>query len=254
MPFQHKLWTFLSLFYCSVTYSEQLSVVTEYIPPYQVKNPDGSLGGFSTEVLTALLSITGDTADIKVMPWARSYKEALTIKNTLIYSISHTKMRDPLFYWIGKLKPLRVYVWGLKSKFKQPVNNINELKPYLIAVSKSSSTGQYINSLSFPHVYSVTTEDQTMLMLYHNRIDLLVGSELLFKTRIKNLDLDFNKVFKMFEIKELRSHLKFAFNKQSDIELVKRFQRAFLQLEKSGKVNDIRKKWNIAPINNYVDD
>ena len=67
--------------------SKEIKVVTELLEPYQIKKPDGSLGGFSTDVVDALFEITKDLAEIKIMPWARAYEIALSKPNILIYSI-----------------------------------------------------------------------------------------------------------------------------------------------------------------------
>jgi polar amino acid transport system substrate-binding protein len=88
--------------------AQEIDVVTELLEPYQIEKADGSLGGFSTEVVEALFKITKDQASIKIMPWARAYEVALNQPNTLIYSIAHTQMRDKKFHWIGALKKERL--------------------------------------------------------------------------------------------------------------------------------------------------
>lgn len=234
-----------SLFIMQVQ-AEKISVVTEYLPPYQLQKSDGSLGGFSTQVIEELFNLTGDTPDIHVMPWARAYQTVQRKKNTMIYSIAHLPKRDQLFSWVGKLKTVKLYIWGLKSKFPSPIKSIDELKHHVIGISRESSAGQYVELLPFPNAYTVVDEEQTMNMLYKNRVDLIVGAEFLFKHRSSKLKLDYSKMIKLFEIKELNVDLRIAFNKDSSPELIKIYRGAFNQLEKSGRLNEIRRDWSIA--------
>lgn len=102
-----KLW-FLSAFYLAsnnVVAKQsphyEVKVVTELLEPYQVYNHDGSLGGFSTDVVTALFRHAGSKAQIEVMPWARAYSTALSAKNVMIYSITKSASRNGDFYGLA---------------------------------------------------------------------------------------------------------------------------------------------------------
>jgi len=225
--------------------AEEINVVTEYLEPYQIKNHDGSLGGFSTEVVQALFAITGDTANIKVMPWARAYEIATHQKNTLIFSIARTKKREKLFRWVGGITRERLYFWGLKSKFLQPVTAIEQLKSKRIAASRKSNAEQYLIANNFKHIYPLVAEDQTMKMLYRDRVDLIVGTDKTFQARAEKLSFEFDKIVKIIEIKDLNADLSLAFNLHTDDKIMTRYQAAFKQLEASGRLEKIQKKWLI---------
>lgn len=87
-----------------------LKIVTEYLKPYQIKNEDGSLGGYGTDIVQALLTLTNKKADIAVLPWARAYRMALNEPNVLIFSIARTPHRENLFQWIGTIKSHQIYM------------------------------------------------------------------------------------------------------------------------------------------------
>ncbi|MEW6984093.1 substrate-binding periplasmic protein [Colwelliaceae bacterium 6471] len=225
--------------------AENIKVVTEYLAPYQVKNEDGSLGGFSTEVIHALFEITKDTADIEVMPWSRAYEIALYQKNVLIYSIAHTKIRDPHFKWLGGLTRERLYFWGLKSKFTKKVDSIEELKSLRVAVSRRSNAEQFLLTNNYKKIYPLISDEKAMNMLSHNRVDLIIGAGLPVKIMTEQVDLQGDEVIKVYEIADLGVDLSIAFNLSSDPVLVKRFQKAFKTLRKSGQLAVIQKKWGI---------
>jgi len=223
----------------------QVKVVTEYLEPYQIQNKDGSLGGFSTDVVNALFKQANSSANIHVMPWARSYEVSMTEKNVMIYSIAHTKKRDPLFQWVGKLKEERLFFWGLKTRFPLPINTLALLKGYKIAASRQSNVAEYLKENNFFNVYQLIKEDQNMLMLYKDRVDLIVATELTLRNRAEKLGLDFNQLIKIREVKELNNELSIAFNVNSDKAMVTHFQKAYIDIQKQGIIKDLKAKWGV---------
>ena len=237
-----KWCVFCFLHYSFTANAIEVQVVTEYLPPYQTQNQDGSLGGFSTEVVHALFTLTGDTPDIEVLPWFKAYQRAKETKNMLIFSIARTKFRESLFHWVGKLKQEHLFIWGLSSRFPKPFDSLEQLQAYSIASSKSSGPEQYLTRHYFKHIYRLHNAYQNMAMLYNKRVDLVVGSELALRIRAKKMHYDFSKMNKLFEIAELNNDLCIAFNLDSDSKLVSRFQQAFIILEQQGVIRALRQK------------
>jgi len=242
--------TFLMLFSSLPMASEensiyQVKVVTEYLEPYQIENSDGSLGGFATDVVHALFKQAKSDANIHVMPWARAYEIAKAEKNIMIFSMARTPSREPLFQWIGSLKEEKLFFWGLSHKFPNPVKTTALLKGYKIAASRHSNVAQYLIENNFFNVYQLVKEDQNMLMLYRGRVDLIMATELTLRNRAKKLGLDFNKMSKVKPADELQNDLSIAFNLQSDIEMVKYFQKSFQEIKALGIIEELKKKWHI---------
>lgn len=223
----------------------KIKVVTEYLEPYQVKNPDGSLGGFSTEIVQAIFQQAQYQADISVMPWARAYEVAKRNKNVLIYSIAHTKSRHNHFHWLGSIKNERHYFWGLKTKFPVPIDTLSLLKGYKIAASRNSNVAEYLSTNNFFNVHLLTKEEQNMLMLFKGRVDLISATELTLKKRAERLGLDFNQLIKVSEVTELNNELSIAFSLDTDAKLVEHFQQAFQTIKSQGVIDEIKKKWKI---------
>ena len=224
----------------------QIDVVTELLEPYQIQQTDGTLSGFSTEVIHALFAQANSDANIKVMPWARAYEVARSTPNVMIYSIAHTRARDTLFHWVGSLKEERLFFWGLKSKFPEPVENIEQLKSLKVAASRLSNVAQYLHDNKFKHIYELIKEDQNMLMLYRDRVDLIVATELTLQNRAEKLGLDFDKMQRIQEVKELNNDLSIAFNKGTESNVVDHFRQAFNTISANGTISQIRAKWHIS--------
>lgn len=223
--------------------SEHIKVVTEYLEPYQIKNADGSLGGYMTEVVHALFRLTGDVPQITVMPWARAYQTAKTEKNVLIYTISPTKERSRQFHWLGTITTNEVFMWGLKAQFPRPVDSLEQIKNHRVAVLRDSNIATYLSSQQFSKLYPLTFEDQPLKMLFKNRVDLIVGIEKTILKQAKVFDPDLSKLTRVTVIKGLNTDLSLAFNIHSNPELIKRYRLAFQQLETSGELTRIKQKW-----------
>jgi len=244
---------FTGLFYLPsfLVKADIVKVVTEYLPPFQIRMIDGSLSGYGTEVIAELFKITGDTPDVQVLPWARAYANARKKTNVLIYSIAHTKDRDPLFHWVGSLKYERFYFWGLKSKFSQVDDSLDSLKEMLIASANDYNTEQYLIDNGFDNTYKVVKSEHSLLMLEKQRVDILLSNELVLKSLSETIGFDFSKLIKLQEAKDLQNNLSIAFSLSTSPELIKRFQAAYNQLLTSGKLAKIKKKWLIVDDNNH---
>jgi len=225
--------------------SKEIKVVTELLEPYQIENPDGSLGGFSTDVVHALFQITQDRPEIQVMPWARAYEIALHKPNILIYSIAHTKTRDKKFHWIGNIKEERLYFWGLKKHYPKNDYEVSALKNFKIAVSRSSNSAQYLIEQQFSNIYQLANERQNMNMLFIDRVDLILATQITIETRAKNLGYDFNELQRLNEVAALNNTLSIAFSLNSSPALVKKYQEAFQELLTNGQLEKIKEKWKL---------
>ena len=245
------LFLFNTLFLSAEAHAESnekssIKVVTEYIEPYQIKNADGSLGGFSTDVVNALFEKVGKQSEIYVMPWARAYEIAQREKEVMIFSIARSPRREPNFHWVGKLVTERLFFWGLKDVFPFQVDSVDLLRPYSIAASRHSNVAQYLHDHGFSKVRRLIREDQNMRMLFSKRIDLIVANEVSVRRRAENLGLDFNDLQKLIEVPELNNDLSVAFSLKTSPELVKEFQQAMTELEQEGVIEGFRQKWQIV--------
>ncbi|MEW6990307.1 substrate-binding periplasmic protein [Colwelliaceae bacterium 6441] len=225
--------------------SEQINVVTEFLEPYQIQNADGSLGGFSTDVINSLFELTNDKANIKVMPWARAYETALHQPNTLIYSIAHTPIRDKLFHWVGALKEERLFFWGLRKKFSNKNYQVNELKEYKIAVSRHSNTAQYVIAKEFTNIYQLANERQNMDMLFIDRVDLILATKITIETRAKKLGYDFTELQILTKEPVFNNKLSIAFSLNTPKKLVDKYKAAFQALIDNGRLAELKEKWKL---------
>jgi polar amino acid transport system substrate-binding protein len=224
--------------------AEQL-VVTEILPPYQFYQESNVLSGFSVEVMEEIFKITGDNIDLQILPWARAYRTALNQPNTLVFSLSRTLSRENSFIWGGKLMKEDIYAWGLKEKFNISITDIQQLRKYKIAVTNSSSTAQYFQQHEYPYIYVLGSPEQSLQMLYLNRVDIITGTKNTLKARASKLNLDIGNLKVIMPISVVNHDLYFAFSLNSDEKIVSKYMDAYHQIKNSGILDKLKSKWNV---------
>ena len=225
--------------------AQDVLVVTEYLAPFQIKNEDGSLGGFATEIVERLFDITNDIPHYNVLPWVRAYRVALTKPNILVFSLAKTQERNDKFQWVGKVKAERFFIWGLRSQFSKRFDSVEQAKHYRVGTSKSYSSAIYLANNGFTNIYYTSQDRQTIGMLYKKRIEILVSSELVLQKLAEKHGHDFSQLIKLANVTELNNDLSIAFSQGSDTGLIKRFRLAYQYLEQSGELAALGKKWQV---------
>ena len=225
--------------------SVKLTVVTEEFPPYQYTNEAGELDGFSIDVVKKLFNLTHENHEILLLPWARAYNMAKKQKNVLIFTIAHTKERDKQFIWVGDLVDEKYYFWGLKANFLTDISSLEQLKNLRITTLRNSNVHEYLLENNFLNINPVVNPEQRILMLNHNRVDLLAATELGMMAEAKKQGFDFSQFKKVLIVPALSSKFCIAFNIKSDKALVSKYKLAFEKLEHTGQLNVLRKKWRM---------
>lgn len=226
--------------------ADEISVVTEYLPPFQIQAEDGSLSGFSTDVVQALAKSVGDQLNIKVFPWARAYETASSVKNTMIFSMAKSEERLEKFLWVGDLHEIRAYFWGLKTQFPNPPYPVDELKSYRIATALNSSEFHYLKHHNFTNIYPVSKEEFRLTMIVKKRTDIIYETVPSFYAISEAQGLDVNLFTKLTPVEGDNLTLSIAFNKNSDADLVSKYQQAFIKLTHSGKFKELQEKWKLT--------
>ncbi len=81
--------------------AEKLTIYCEDDPPNQIITSDGRLTGMTVEIVREIQQRVGNQDPITVVPWARGFDAVQKNPNTVLFSMSRTAERNPLFNWIG---------------------------------------------------------------------------------------------------------------------------------------------------------
>lgn len=226
-----------------------LSIVTEDLPPYQFLSSNGELKGYSFEVVNLLLEEAGEKPTISTFPWARAYKIASTTKNTAIFSVAKNAARLPHFHWVGKLHSEKYIFITLKSNHHIKVENLDQVKQYTTAVTRSNVTDQLLTRLEFPNIERTASFDQSLHMLLRKRVDLVIATREALKYYHFSSNIDLQKLTEVYQLKDHSSDIYFAINIASDQALVDRLKEAFKKIESDGHISSLRKKWGMDNLN-----
>lgn len=244
MKFYMILFSFLLV--AGIVKAEEIKIVTEHWPPFQVVEKGKNIDGFSVKIVQEMLKETGVKARIKAYPWPRAYNMALKDKNVLIFSITRTEEREALFKWVGPIIGLGDSLWKLKSRKDISLNSLDDAKRYKIGVPRDDNQHQFLKQKGFKdtkHLKLLRRWDQTIQMLYKGRVDLIMGSELPIAYRVKGLKLDSSKLEQAYEIGQQWGDLSIAFSKSTSDELVQQFRTALEKIKNEGTFDKIRTEW-----------
>ncbi len=226
-----------------------INFVTESLPPYQVVNGQGELiGGTSYALVRYIAQQAGIKANIKVMPWARAYRTALTEPNTFIFSMARSPAREDKFIWLGRLRELRYHFYSYSSSNPKP-DVLTDLFNKQIATVRDSIEEALLLELGFEfgkNLIQVGDYRSALEMVYRRRADAIYANEYVVQGISNVLGHKKSPFVVIFTLNQ-GLELYVAANKNSDEELVNRFKNTFDNVFDSGIAKQIiaEQEWQI---------
>ncbi len=226
---------------------EPLRIVTEELPPYNMTR-DGRLTGMSTEVVQAVLEAVGMQAEIRSMPWARAYDIALNDENVLIYSITRTAEREPLFKWVGVVAPMRWYLYARPDSGIR-LTSLDDARQYQIATVMQDAGEQHLLAKGFKlghNLQSSNKYEHNYEKLKLGRVDLWIANELNALHLARQGGEDPAKAMvPVLGLPELNAGggLNMAFSPQTADAVVERFRQGLHTIRNNGTYAAIAKRW-----------
>jgi len=217
----------------------RVEVVTEEAFPLQYQHKD-KVAGAATELLVDILNAADVNYSIQIQPWARAYNISLHKPNVLIYSIARTTLREPLFYWIGKVVELNAYFYSVNDLNITAENFADAIQKYRLAVVRESLIHHYLKSKNISGYYLVDKYSKAVKLLINNRVDLASGSDFYFYQSCKKAQLNCSNVKQAYQLKDIGGDLYFAMSKASDPQLVERISAAYQKISKTHKSLKVR--------------
>ncbi|WP_189376485.1 substrate-binding periplasmic protein [Thalassotalea profundi] len=231
--------------------AQEITAYTELLTPYQILDEDNKLTGFSTAVVKTLANKVNDTVNFELLPWERAYRGVKENKNTLIFSLYRSKQREKHFKWVGKLDENIHNFYALRSNVATHIKSEKATKRLITAVISNSYEDKTLTARGYTNLMRVSNEKQVVNMLFSHRIDLLFGSEVTIANLVTEAGRSIDDIIKLVPISNWGDGLYIAFNKDSDADLVKKYQRAYQELLNDGVITKLKKqhfKFNyIAP-------
>jgi len=225
---------------------EDLVYIIDQFEPYNYQAEDGLIQGFAVDILNQVWRFTGTTPQtIYVYPWARGYKLAQKQANTLLFSTTRSMARENKFKWACPIGNTRIVLIALRSK-NIKIQTIYEAKKYK-AVAIISDIGHQIlqkNHFDNSKLELSNSLDNALIMLTKGRVDFISISESIALPKLVKMGKNLKK-YEIAWVLEVFS-LCFAFHRETDSELVLKFQEALDQVhELPGFIQALKQKYHL---------
>lgn len=223
--------------------NKTINAFTEQLGYLQFYNDNGDLDGYAVEYVQAIANKAGYKVNTTALSWARSYRNALENKNTLIFSISRIESREQSFNWVGSLCKTPLYVWSNKNLQVENANKFDDLREYSFVVTKNSRFEKFLKEHEFKNVITVNSQPQLIGMLLRNQADFTISGDSLMVSKLITNGVDPDAFKKVMKIPSMINDLHVAFSLDSEPEIVERFRQAFKQVDDSPISTRLKNKW-----------
>jgi polar amino acid transport system substrate-binding protein len=222
--------------------SAELTILTENLPPLNyVEN--GVLVGPSVEIVKEIQRRVRSQEQIQVYPWARAYKMALEDENVILFGMTHTKVRQDKFKWVGPLATKRDILvakkgTGIKIKDLEDAKKVKR-----IGTLRDDTRGRLLKRHGFTNLEPVSDEQLNAKKLALGRIDLWAYKIPGLRTVCDLAGVDYTEFKEVYHLREI--DLMIAFSKKTPDSIVQKWRDAFNEILADGTIMQIRKKWNM---------
>ncbi|MDO7898349.1 substrate-binding periplasmic protein [Pseudomonas citrulli] len=229
-------------------WAEQYQVVTEEWAPYNYQEND-QLTGMTTEIVRAIMALTGDAFDVTMVPSMRATQALNTRGKTIMYSLFRTPDREPLYKWVGPIVEESIHPYQLSST--PPVDSLEQLRRVpQITTRHAGLVPARLQAMGFGNLdKSATSSLQLYRMLLAGRTTIIVGDTdagVAYYSRQLNIPPD---RLRQIPVEVYRSSLYIAFSPDSEDTVVAAWAQALEQLRQSGELERIQRRYThpVAP-------
>lgn len=219
-----------------------LTAYTEEWPPYNYAQGK-EVKGISTDILRAACHIAQLQCTFQVVPWARAYKTASLVPNTVVYTTARKPSREKEFLWVGPILPRStwVYVKTTQAPFIQDFKGLAKMR---IGVVREEAAQQDLEAVGVPNsAFSVQNSNADVLrMLVNGTVDAMVDTEVGMSWNLRNAGVAPSTVSRLMKLTDDGAYY-FALNLNSDRRLVKDLQAAVDKLRRDGKIDAIQRQY-----------
>ncbi|MGV6393767.1 substrate-binding periplasmic protein [Pseudomonas caspiana] len=224
--------------------AERYQVVTEEWAPYNYLE-NHQIAGMTTEIVRAIMAITGDDFEIVLLPSMRASHVLKSKPRTILYSMFRTPEREQSFKWVGPIVEESIHPWQLAKAL--PVSSLKQLMHApQITTRHAGLLPDLLRSMGFSNLDRSATESlQLYRMLLAGRTQIIIGDTdagVAYYSRQLGLA---DGTLRQIPIELYRSSLYIAFSADSDDTLIAAWANALEQLRESGELARIKRRYEL---------
>lgn len=225
---------------------KDILIVTEEWPPYNFLK-DGTLKGFSTELVQQLLAVIDKDYEILLLPSARSVAALNKRPRTLMFSMFRTPKRESQYKWIGPLGDASIHFYKQKDNNIQ-VKSLSDIKNTKQIIC-TRQTGIVHDLLIKKGFHNIDAPENKSLPIYQKlllgRCDLSISdSDLGVRYILKSLNVSLDDVFEKIPIPIFEAQFYIAASKDISDEEIKQWQSALDMIKSNGVYDGIFQKYH----------
>ena len=221
--------------------AQSLQIMTEQDPPYSFTGADGKPTGYGIEVVEEIQRRLKTNDPISIRPWIRAYATISRNPNVVVFTMSRTKEREPLFQWVGPIIENDWVIVGKKSS-KLKIANLNDAKKLgKIGVVKDYAWDVYLTSQGFHNLDRVPEYPANIRKAKVGRIQAFVSSNLSYQhelTEEMENPEDYEILMKFNSVQMYIAH-----SKDTDKAIVDAWQSAFESMKNDGTLARLLARW-----------
>jgi len=219
--------------------AEELTILTENLPPLNYL----TLVGPAVDIVKEIQKRVGSSEEIKVYPWARAYKMALEEKNIILFGMTHTKVRQDKFNWVGPIARKSDILVAKKSSGIK-INNLEDAKKVeRIGTLRDDTKEVFLKRQGFTNLVPTYDDQINAKKLVSGRIDLWVTKKPGVKTICALAGVNYHEIEEVYKIREL--DVSIAVSKKTSDTILHQWKIAFNEMSADGTIMRIKKKWNM---------
>lgn len=222
-------------------HSQTLKIYTEIAPPDQFIDKNGKLNGFGVEVVNEIQKRLGINFPIEATSWSWAYNKSQKEDNIILFSVTKTFERTPLFQWVGPINEDKFGFYATKDS-KLKIEGLEDAKKVKsIGVYANDVRAQFLLEKEFKNLDQAYDQIANYKKLYTGRIDMMAGSLSSFseEAKLAGFNGDDFKLLYVF----MKAELYITFSKKMSHETVELWKKALEGMKKDGTFKAIFRKY-----------
>jgi ABC-type amino acid transport substrate-binding protein len=168
---------------------------------------------------------------------------ALEDENVILFGMTHTKVRQDKFKWVGPLATKRDILVAIKGSGVKIKDLEDAKKVKRIGTLRDDTRGRLLKRHGFTNLEPVSDEQLNAKKLALGRIDLWAYKIPGLRTVCDLAGVDYTEFEEVYHLREI--DLMIAFSKKTSDSIVQKWRDAFNEILADGTIMQIRKKWNM---------
>ena len=231
--------------------AQTLSALTESLPPlnYEI---NGTVTGFSSDLLDLMAAEAGITVNKQLLPWARAMSMVSRQNNTLIYSLVRTPERESQFQWIGPISPRRIVLYKFSNRQDITIKRFEDLRAYRIGTTNESAAtkqllakGLVIDGQGGAHSPGLdigVNDEANMRKFIAKRFDLLLALDWAAAYQSRTVRLNPGEIEPAWVLDESLSYW-YGLSLGSDSGIAKKLNAALKKIKDDGRYAQLKQRY-----------